>query len=322
MNDYLDKAKGCLFGLAVGDALGVHTEGLSPQKIKERFNYVTDFLSDDPSGSDDTEFALFNSLLLLKYGKKISSEDIAKEWKENLAVQQGPFKGAGFSELMAIENLRKGLNPPQTGMHAHSWSDGLAMRVAPFGIIYPGNFKLASELAERDGAVTHSGEGIYCGKVVAAAISTAMVTNDLNEIFNNALRVIPENSWCYRSIKEAVIIGSNPGEIENVLLKLYEEIVCDYYFWSDLGPEAVGLCFGILAASKGDFSRAVLGGVNIGRDTDTIAAISGAILGAMVGFQNIQSKWRDRINNSKGSCVKMVKDINISDISSQLVKLI
>ncbi len=322
MIDFLDKAKGCLFGLAIGDALGVHTEGMSPDKIKEKFNFVSDFLSDDPTGSDDTEFALFNSTLLLKYGKKINSYDIAKEWKENLAIQKGPFKGAGFSELMAIENLRKGLNPPQSGMHAHSWSDGLAMRVAPFGIINPGNSKNSSELAERDGSVTHSGEGIYCGKVVAAAISTAMLSDDLNEIFNNALNVIPENSWCYRSIKEAISIGKNSDHLKDVLPKLYEKIACNFYHWSDLGPEAVGLSFGILAASKGDFIKAVLGGVNIGRDTDTIAAIAGSIIGAKIGFQKIPEKWSSRISNSKGICVKKVKDINLSDISSELVKLI
>jgi len=322
MNDILDKAKGCLFGLAIGDALGVHTEGMSPEKIKEKFNFVTDFISNDPAGSDDTEFALFNSLLLLKYGKKISSDDIAKEWKENLAVQKGPYKGAGFSEMMAIENLRKGLNPPQSGMHAHSWSDGLAMRVAPFGIIHPGNPENASELAGRDGSVTHSGEGIYCGKAVAAAISTAMVDGDLNKIFNNALNAVPKNSWCYRSIVQAISIGSGSNNLPDVLSKLYARIACNYYYWSDLGPEAVGLSFGIIAASKGDFTEAVLGGVNIGRDTDTIAAIAGSIIGAKIGFRKIPEKWCSRISNSKGTCIKIVKDINISDISGELVKLI
>ncbi len=322
MDNILDKAKGCLFGLAIGDALGVHTEGMSPGKIKEKFNFVTDFLSDDPTGSDDTEFALFNSLLLLKYGEKISSDDIAKEWKENLAVQEGPFKGTGFSEMMAIENLRKGLNPPQSGMHAHSWSDGLAMRVAPFGIINPGNPEIASELAGRDGSVTHSGEGIYCGKAVAAAISIAMVNDDLNEIINNALNVIPKNSWCYRSIIEAISIGSSSNNVADSLERLYKSIACNYYHWSDLGPEAVGLSFGIIASSKGDFTESVLGGVNIGRDTDTIAAIAGSIIGAKIGFKKIPQKWSSSINNSKGICIKMVKDINISDISAELVKLI
>ncbi|HSP87443.1 MAG TPA: ADP-ribosylglycohydrolase family protein [Ignavibacteriaceae bacterium] len=322
MIDFLDKAKGCLFGLAIGDALGVHSEGMSPDKIKEKYNFVSDFLSDDPTGSDDTEFALFNSLLLLKYGKEITADDIAKEWKENLATQKGSFKGAGFSELMAIENLRKGLDPPQSGMHAHSWSDGLAMRVAPFGIINPGNSKISSELAERDGSVTHSGEGVYCGKVVVAAISTAMINNDLNEIFNTAIKVIPENSWCYRSLKEAISIGENSANVKDALPKLYEKIAFNFYHWSDLGPEAVGLSFGILAASKGDFTGAVLGGVNIGRDTDTIAAIAGSIIGAKIGFQKIPEKWSSRISNSKGICIKKVKDINLSDISSELVKLI
>lgn len=322
MIDISDKVKGCLFGLAIGDALGVHTEGMSPYKIREKFNYVEDFLSDEPIGSDDTEFALLNALLLLKYGEKINSHDIAREWMENLGNQKGPFKGAGFSELMAIENLRRGLNPPLSGMHAHSWSDGLAMRVAPFGIINAGNPEMSSEFAERDGIVTHSGEGIFCGKAVAAAISTAIVSDNINEIFSSALNAVPKNSWCYRSITNAISVGSNPDKSSDVILKLFERIACNYYPWSDLGPEAVGLSFGVIAASEGDFTKGILNGVNVGRDTDTIAAITGAILGAKTGYRKIPEKWSGRITGSRGICLKIVKDINFSDISVELVKLI
>ena len=180
MNDLMfDKAKGCLIGLAVGDALGVPSEGKTPSEINSEFGFIDDFINENPSGSDDTEFAIFNAMILLEYGLQLDEEVIAREWIKHILPRKGQLKGAGFSERMAIENLRKGLKPPFSGMHAHGWSDGLAMRIAPFGIVCPGNPDKASELSLCDGSVTHSGEGIFSGMAVSAAISQAMVSNDL-----------------------------------------------------------------------------------------------------------------------------------------------
>lgn len=316
----VDNAKGCLTGLAIGDALGVPTEGKSPGEIKKQFGFVSDFVEDKPSGSDDTEFALFNAMILLKHGKEINANIIAEEWREFIVPHEGQYKGAGFSEMMAIENLKKGLKSPQSGMHAHSWSDGLAMRVAPFAVVFPGEPDKACKLAYEDGSVTHSGEGIYSGMAVAAAISEAMINSSLEKIFSSALESVPKNTWTYRAMERGIRIGKNSSSLEEALFKLHDEIACNYYHWADLGPEAVGLAFGIMAAAKGDFSDSVLGGVNIGRDTDTIAAIAGAVIGAKIGYNNIPVKWSSRINNINGNCISIVKDCNLVAIARQLVE--
>ena len=296
------------------------TEGKSPAEIKKQFGFVSDFISEKPSGSDDTEFALFNAMILLKHGKEINADIIADEWREFIVPREGQYKGAGFSEMMAIENLKKGLNPPQSGMHAHSWSDGLAMRVAPFAIVFPGQPANACKLAFEDGSVTHSGEGIYSGLAVAAAISEAMINSNLEKIFAAALESIPQNSWTYRTVSKGIEIGKSSSSLEEALFRLYDEISCNYYHWADLGPEAVGLAFGIIAAAEGDFTDSVLGGVNIGRDTDTIAAIAGAIIGAKIGYNKIPEKWSRRINNVNGNCISIVKDCNLVAIARQLIE--
>lgn len=318
----IDKAKGCLTGLAIGDALGVHSEGKTPAQIKKTFGFITDFISENPSGSDDTEFALFNALILIKYGRNIKSHTVAEEWKKYILPHEGPYKGAGFSELMAIENLKRGLEPPYSGMHAHSWSDGLAMRAAPFGIVYPGNPEEACRLTFEDGIVTHSHEGIYSAMAVAAAISMAMSDSSMNEIYIQALNSIPKDSWGFRSISKGIEIGESSVNSEEVLFRLYDELACSYYRWGDLAPEAVGLSFGVIAASRGDFSKAVLGGVNIGRDTDTIAAIAGAIMGAKVGYNNIPLKWRDKVATVNGRCIDFIRDINLLTVAQQLTEII
>lgn len=323
-----DKARGCLLGLAVGDALGQPTEGKTLEYIRSTYGRITDFVAEHPGVSDDTEYALFSARILLKYGLGFTSRQVAQEWMEHLASQAGGFKGAGFSEMAAIENLRRGLLPPASGDHIHSWSDGLAMRVAPFAIVAPGKPALAAELARRDGAVSHSGEGIYAGQAVAAATAVALTLDPAEKddevcllLAQSALEVIPNDSWTARAITRGVEIGRSCSDVWEALESLYGAIVAQYYHWSDLAPEAVGLAFGLIAAARGDFVQSVLGGVNIGRDTDTIAAIAGSITGALGGLGSIPSSWGDPIESVRGICIKIVAGMHVLDTADALVNL-
>jgi len=320
-NDFRNHARGALIGLAVGDALGSPTEGKTPEEIQRRWGRVTDFLSEAQTGTDDTEYALFSARLLLRHGRGLTSELAAKAWKEEIISVANEYKGAGFSEILTIANLQRGLMPPHSGRHLHSWSDGLAMRVAPYGIAAAGNPQLAAQLAEFDGAVSHAGEGIFCGRAVAAAVALAMMDASLDAIFAAALAVIPEDSWSARAILQGLEIGNQSSDVWTALEPLYNKIVCSFYHWSDLAPEAVGLAFGVLAAARGEFESAVLGAVNVGRDTDTIAAIAGAIAGAKSGLQKIPLPWAERLGPVKGNCIKTVKGMRLIEMADALAML-
>ena len=313
-----DRARGCLAGLAIGDALGAPTEGKTPDQIHQRWGRVTDYVSDDPTGTDDTEYAVFSAQTLLRYGRGLTSVQMADAWRTHICSQTGAFKGAGFSELLAIRNLREGLGPPHSGEHLHSWSDGLAMRVAPFGIVSPGDPEEAARLAEIDGVVSHAGEGLLGGRAVAAAIASAMTGTTVEASTQAALSVIPGDSWTARAITEAVEIGNSVSSVWDALTPLHAALVPAAYPWADLGPEAVGLAFGLLAASRGSFVDAVLGGANIGRDTDTIAAIAGAVLGAQLGVDPLPERWVARIQVTKGLCIHAVADVDLLQLADQL----
>lgn len=316
-----DRARGSFIGLAVGDALGSPTEGKTPDEIFSRWGRVTDFLTEDQGGSDDTEYALFSARLVLQKKRELTSMDVASAWKRDIVKSDNAYKGAGFSEIIAIQNLLKGLQPPLSGQHLHGWSDGLAMRVAPFGIASSGDPEFAAYLSKVDGEVSHSGEGIYSGQAVAAAISIAMTGAPLEKIIEAALNVVPKDSWTYNSINKAVKVGYDSTDVWSSLKPLHSSITCSYYFWTDVAPEAVGLAFGIITAAKLNFEDAVLGAVNIGRDTDTIAAIAGAICGAFNGIQFIPERWVKRISISRGICINAVKNMNILDVADELALL-
>ena len=315
-----DAARGCLVGLAVGDALGQPTEGWTRQAIEAEWGYIEGFVG-DVSVSDDTEYALFTAQAFLRHGLNVTSDDIAEAWLEHIVPHPGPFKGAGFSEMAAIDNLKRGLRPPQSGRHYHSWSDGLAMRVAPCGILGAGDPRLAARLAEVDGSVSHDGEGIYAGQAIAAAQAVAMYRGGLGEIVEAALSVIPEDSWTARNIHLALDIADKSRDVKRVLEPLYNALAVTYYPWTDLGPEAVGLAFGLLKAGDGDFRDTLLAAVNLGRDTDTVAAIVGSILGAQGGMDAVPSEWLAVVQPASGVCLACVRGLDLLETADALATL-
>jgi ADP-ribosylglycohydrolase len=319
--DVASGAAGCLLGLAAGDALGGPTEGKTAADIAARWGRVTGFVSAGQSGSDDTEYALFNARLLLRYGRGIDAGTIAGAWLSDIVGTANTFKGAGFSEMMAIRNLRSGLRPPASGRHCHSWSDGLAMRSAPFGIVWPGEPLRAADLAERDGTVSHDGEGILAGRMVAAAVAVALAGAPLEAVLEGALSAVPADSWCFRSTKACVAVARESSDVWSALPALLTAAALRRYYWTDIGPEAVGLAFGLVAASNGDPESAILGGVNIGRDADTIAAIAGAVTGAMAGEARLPVEWVRRIGPARGTCIAAVRGMSIRETALALAGL-
>lgn len=321
VNMMVSRAKGALFGLAIGDALGSPTEGKTRRDIIRRWGRVNDFLSDEQTGTDDTEYALLSARILLQCGFQFTAEDVVRTYRNDVLHESNKYKGAGFSEIFFLQNLRIGLSAPLTGKHIHSWSDGLAMRTTPHGIVAAGNPELAGTLARREGEVTHSGEGVYCGMAVAAGISEAVYGSGLDKIQNAALNAVPGNSWTYRSIKSGIEIGNASDDVWQALDKLEASLIRSFFHWPDIAPEPVGIAFGIVSASRGSFSEAVLGGVNIGRDADTIAAIAGAITGAMTGYEKLPEEWKKRISIAKGNCIKTVAGMDIATTAESLAKM-
>jgi ADP-ribosylglycohydrolase len=347
----LTRARGCLLGLAAGDALGRPAENLAPEEIARRWGRLTE-IEPGMGGTDDTEYTVFASSLLCRYGSDMTSADVAREYREQIIPNiEGPMRGAGFSELGAIQALRRGIEPPLSGMwHQHGWSDGLAMRAAPYGIFATGDPGEAARLVAVDGVVSHSGEGVYGGQAVAAAVAVAMTGASPDEVVEAGIAAIPEDSWTSRNLRAAVaavtagpagkwhVAGSDgkphaagsaaePYEADSAgkpyaaeaVAELYEAVVVRHYPWTDLAPEAVALAFAGYLMGAGEVEASVVAAANLGRDADTTAAIAGALAGAGRGESAVPARWAREIGPVTGRCLPVVAGRHVLDVATELV---
>ncbi|WP_128377979.1 ADP-ribosylglycohydrolase family protein [Streptomyces cavernae] len=309
-----ERARGALLGLAVGDALGAPAENLKPSEIRARWGRITGYVTEHPAGTDDTEYAIFSGLLLARHGSALTPRHVEAAWHRWIADRdEGPFRGAGFSERGTLENLRRGLAAPISAQHRHAWSDGLAMRAAPFGVFAAGRPAEAARLVAIDGSVSHDGEGIYGGQAVAAGVAAAMAGASPPAVVASALAVLPDDSWTARTLRRAVA-AARRGE-----RAVRSAVVIGGYPWTDLAPEAVALAFGAYAAADGDFPEAVLTAVNMGRDADTTGAVAGALAGASRGAGAIPTAWASAIGPARGSCLPSMRGHHVLEVADLLV---
>lgn len=316
-----ERARGCMAGLALGDAMGRPVEGLSAAEIQAQWGLITDFVDDEPEGSDDTEYALLTASTVLRVGTGATAQDFAQTWITDVIPQADEFRGGGFSEMAAIDNLRKGIVPPQSGDHIHAWSDGLAMRVAPLGIVANGDIAMATRLAIADGEVSHAGEGIHAGVAVAVAVTAAMAGADAEGAFAAALEAIPSDSWTARNLLLAKHLVDNEDDPAALAVELCSRLALEEYFWADVATEAVALAFGALLHGRGDFARSMTFAVNLGRDADTNAAIAGCIAGAISGVSAVPEKWLSVVQPVKGSCIRTTAGIHPLDVADALRRI-
>nr|WP_311132590.1 ADP-ribosylglycohydrolase family protein [Nonomuraea gerenzanensis] len=335
MRDVLrDRARGCLLGLAAGDALGAPAENLTPAEIRRRWGRLTEI---EGGGTDDTEYAIFAASLLTLHGHALTSADVAAAYRSQIIPRvTGPMRGAGFSELGTVEALRRGLEPPMSGLaHSHGWSDGLAMRAAPYGIFCPGDPAEAARLVEQDGLVSGSGEGIVGGRAVAGAVAAAMTGAEPREVVSAALSVIPADSWTARNVirardalaraarssgarDDAARASGAPGDDLELVEALHEAVVVRHYPWTDLAPEAVALAMAAYLAGEGEVEASVTFAVSLGRDADTIGAIAGALAGAGRGQYGVPERWATRILPVTGKCLPVVAGLHVFDAADEL----
>lgn len=281
-------AIGCILGTAVGDALGLPCEGLSPGRIARLFGKIERhrFLLGKGMVSDDTEHTCMAAQAL------IESAGEATAFQRNLARRLrwwllGIPAGIGFGTLRAVLKLWLGFPPTRSGVF--SAGNGPAMRSAILGVFCGGDDGRLRELVRASTRITHTDPRAEHGALavaLAAAISaasspvrgeeflarlTAMLADEHADEFLDAIRRAVESATAGRATKE---FAESLGLRNGVSGYVYHTAPVVVHAW--------------LVHSR-DYRGGVSEIIACGGDTDTTAAILGGILGA--GGAAVPEEW-------------------------------
>ncbi|MFI6758956.1 ADP-ribosylglycohydrolase family protein [Micromonospora sp. NPDC050417] len=293
------RAVAALTGLAIGDALGMPTQSLPRERIKERYGRLTGFESGPadqpiapgmPAGSvtDDTEQAVLLGRLLLDGGGRIDGHRLAAEllaWEDEMR-RRGSLDLLGPSTRAAVAAVAAGRPIEEAGRYGTT--NGAAMRITPVGIAVPPKDldRLVDRVVEASWVTHNTGVALAGAAAVAAAVSAALDGADLTTATATAIRAAElaatRGNWIAAADIGAridwatrLVAGQPPEQAAELIYRLVGTSVAT--------QESVPAAFAVLAVHPDDPWRAVLLAASLGGDCDTIAAIVGAIAGAAHG---------------------------------------
>lgn len=317
--DTLSRALGAFYGLALGDALGMPTQSLSREQIAARYGQVTRLIAADAdqpiapnmaagSITDDTEQAVLVAELLLAGDGQIVAADLAQALIDWEAVMQA--KGSqdllGPSTKRAIEMILAGHSPEEAGRFGTT--NGAAMRITPVGIIAdvadPQSFTARVVQACQ---VTHNTTlGIAAAAAVAGAVSAGINGATLAEALDMGERAATWGAghgyWVAGGqiaprIRWARALCADCPDAQ--LAPLVYEVIGTSVASQESVVAAFALAQRVASGHLQPFAAVCLA-ASLGGDTDTIAAILGAMLGACHGLATWPSEQLQCIRTTNG----------------------
>ncbi|MGW0522679.1 ADP-ribosylglycohydrolase family protein [Crossiella sp. NPDC003009] len=311
MHSWVGRARGALAGLALGDALGMPTQSMSPAAIAGCYGRITGLVDavaaqpiapGMPAGSvtDDTEQALLLARLLIEGQGQVEPREFGEAllaW-EAVMIRRGSADLLGPSTKLALERLARGEPPTETGRDGTT--NGAAMRVAPVGIAVPPDDldRLADAVAET-AMVTHgTSTGLAAAVAVAATVSAGVAGSSLSEALDlgeqGAQRGARRGRWVAGGEIAARIRWAR-GWVRGIAREDLAAAIGTVIGTSVAAQESVVAAFALAEALGERPLEALLLAANLGGDTDTVAAICGALLGACHGSEALPADLLARV---------------------------
>jgi ADP-ribosylglycohydrolase len=320
--DLQDRILGALCLAGMGDALGAPTEQWSIAEIRAAHGtLLTRFVAppaDTFAGAlggrrgevtDDTSQMVYLARALVAGGGRLD----AQGWVNCLLDWAGTSPKATFmgpSTAQIVAALRRGEDVARVGtigasarkMTTVGNTNGAAMRVAPCGLLHPGDIDAACEQALVTCLPSHDTDvAIASACAIAAGVSRALVSRETGPVIAACIDGAAIGERLGRSHARAIAGPRLSSRLEMALdiadaarddegfMQLLEARVGNSVLAAESVPAAIG-CF---AYAQGDPLRTIALGASMGNDTDTIAAMAGALCGALVGERALPAALRD-----------------------------
>jgi DNA ligase (NAD+) len=311
--DLRDRFRGCVVGLAVGDALGHPTEFISSvARIQAKYGArgIVDFAAagSHPPGTftDDTQMTIAVARALAQKGHASLDELMTLLGREFVAWSTHPTnnRAPGGTCLAGCRHLAQGASWKAAGVRG-SKGCGAAMRAAPVGLFFANDEDALLRVSAAQSVLTHSHPtGIASSVAAAAPVAWLARGNGLDGI-------IDFTRWMVERLDEAMLIelGAIPEDARTIgnreqlerldrleaVLDTDDDDVCALLGGAWVGEEAVATALWCFLKAGGDFAESVRRGATSSGDSDSIACIAGSFAGTLQGYAALPPRLRDRV---------------------------
>lgn len=287
-NDFI----GALLGTAVGDSLGLPAEGLPAHRIKRRWpgGWRQRLVFGYGMVSDDTDHSVMVAQALIEAPTDSASflRGLARRmrwWFLRLPA------GVGLATARACIKLWLGFSPERSGVY--SAGNGPAMRSAIIGVFFADDPARRREFVRAATRLTHTdARAEIAAMAVAEAAAWAVCKNQSAEVLLSKLEGLSEEEeWrvLVRRLREAL---AGKKSVEEVAASLgLQDGITGYAY------HTVPIALYAFVSNPDSFESALTSALNCGGDTDTVGAITGALIGISLGPDSIPPLWIDSVRD-------------------------
>jgi ADP-ribosylglycohydrolase len=278
-----ERYRGCLLGLACGDAVGTTVEFAA----RGSFAPITDMVGGGPFGlppgkwTDDTSMALCLAESLLAKNGFDPRDQMARYlnwWQWGYNSSTGECFDIGLTVRSSLMAYMKTGEPFAGSTDPKTAGNGSLMRLAPVAMFYFPDFERVSHFSAESSRTTHGAqEALECCKLFGVLLAKAFRGDPKDSILDHESDDLEQPN-----VRR--LLG---GAVRN---RTRDQIAGTGYCVQSL--EAALWCF----AQTESFEAAVLEAANLGDDADTTAAITGQLAGAYYGMTDIPARWLDRLH--------------------------
>lgn len=272
-----------LVGTAIGDALGVPFETMLVNNQKLIDWDGVSFIGSPHHKllpgqySDDTQMSMMVAESLIS-NKGFNPDDLAVRYVD--WIVSGRARGYGKTTLMAVQNLTSGKHWSESGI-AGSYGNGTAMRAAPFGIYFRNDLQSLVAICKIDSAITHASEDAEAGSIAIALATAHAINNDTEDLLERISEKLPDSKVKGLVYSLGSLVNSDQISPQQALRVLGTKANV-----RETVPAAL-YCF----LRFNDYHEAILAAIKAGGDTDTTAAIVGALFGAKFSMKGIDKSF-------------------------------
>lgn len=279
-----------LLGTAVGDALGVPFEtklaNYEPLVAWDGQSYLGSEHHRLKPGqySDDTQMSLMVAESLIE-NHGFNPDDLAERYVD--WIISGRARGYGKTTLLAIQNLVQGKHWSESGI-AGSYGNGTAMRSAPFGVYFRNDLQSLVSICKMDSAITHASDEAEAGSIAIGLAAAYAVNREPDGLLDELWRILPDSK-----VKSAIYSLDSLIDSPYITPEQALRVIGTKADVRQTVPAAL-YCF----LKFDNYHDAVLAAIKAGGDTDTTAAIVGALFGAKLGMSSINKDLANGVEES------------------------